>query len=151
MRPLNQPADCITTLTEALAIYESLTLPSEIAATLVELGDAQLMTGAREQGRATHERAYTYAGAIDPLDRAWIEHSLAKAHQFSGDFDRAVMFELRAIETFRAAGGRRDEFLALEQLAQTYQRMQRYEERCAPPLTPSRSRVSTAAATISRA
>ena len=128
MRPLQRPADSVASMTEALAIYETLALRAEIAGTLQQIGDAQLLMGAQEEGRATFERAYTYADAIDPVDLGIIEDELARASTNAGDFDGGVMFGQRAIETFRAAGARRDEFVALERLAQTYQRMHRFDD-----------------------
>lgn len=127
-RQLNRPADSVATLTAALAVFEELNQPDDIAKVLVLRADTKMSLSKIAESREDYEKALTYVSSLDPIVHAIVLDDIARVFQRTTEFDRAVEYNLKAIEMFRAAGARKDEAISLERLANAYQRMRRHDE-----------------------
>jgi CHAT domain-containing protein len=123
LRRLGHLSDAITSQTQALAVYDDLGLATESSAALNRIGDCQFSLSQSQQAVETHQRAYALSSSIDPVNRAIIEDNIARDY-LDIDFDQAISFGERAVETFRTAGAYYDEFISLERLALAYTRVQ---------------------------
>jgi len=127
-RTLGRPADAVTSLNEALAIYKDLGLHVEIAQTFQQIGHAQRLLSHPDLAMAAYEAAYAESPYLDPLNRAVFEDDIGQAALDTGDLERAIEFSRRASDTFRAAGARRDEFVSLQRLALAYLRSHQFDD-----------------------
>ena len=127
-RTLGRPADAVTSLNEALALYKDLELQGEMARTYQQIGHAQRLLSRADLSTAAYEAAYELSAYLDPINRAVIEDDIGQAALDTGDLERAVDFGRRASDAFRAAGARRDEFVSLQRLAIAYQRSRQFDD-----------------------
>ena len=115
-------------LTAALAVFDELGRIDDGAQVLLMRGDTRMSLSRMAESRADYEKAETYAAALDPIVSAIVLDDLGRVSQRMAEFDRALDYSHRAIAAFRAAGARKDEAIALERLANLYERLRRHDE-----------------------